>query len=58
MTFGDIFQSDFLDKVTSVSILDMLLTVVLSFGIGLFIFLVYKKLTAALCTARDSVQSL
>lgn len=43
MTFGDIFQSDFLDKVTSVSILDMLLTVVLSFGIGLFIFLVYKK---------------
>ena len=43
MNFNDIFKSSFLENVTSVSVLDMLLTLVLSFGIGLFIFLVYKK---------------
>lgn len=43
MNFNDIFKSSFLDNITSVSILDMLLTLTLAFGIGLFIFLVYKK---------------
>ena len=43
MNFNDIFKSGFLENVASISILDMLLTIVLSFGIGLFIFLVYKK---------------
>lgn len=43
MTFSDIFKSGFLENVSSVSVLDMILTIVLSFGIGLFIFLVYKK---------------
>lgn len=43
MTFNDIFKSSFLENITSVSILDMLLALALSFGIGLFIFLVYKK---------------
>lgn len=43
MTFKDIFKSNFLDNVTSVSIPDMLLTIVLAFCIGLFIFYVYKK---------------
>lgn len=43
MTFNDIFKSSFLDNVSSISILDMVLTIVLSFGIGLFIFLIYKK---------------
>lgn len=43
MTFSDIFKSSFLENVTSVSVFDMVLTIVLSFGIGLFIFLVYKK---------------
>lgn len=43
MTFSDIFKSGFLEKVSSVSIPDMILTIVLSFGIGLFIFFVYKK---------------
>lgn len=42
-TLSDIFKSSFLENVTSVSILDMALTVALSFGIGLFIFLIYKK---------------
>ena len=43
MNFNDIFKSSFLENVSSVNILDMILTLVLSFGIGLFIFLVYKK---------------
>lgn len=43
MTFNDIFKSGFLENVSSISALDMILTIVLSFGIGLFIFLVYKK---------------
>lgn len=43
MTFSDIFKSSFLENVSSVSVLDMILTILLSFGIGVFIFLVYKK---------------
>lgn len=43
MTFQDIFKSSFLENVTSVSLLDMVLALVLAFGLGLFIFLVYKK---------------
>ena len=43
MTFSDIFKSSFLKNVSSVSVLDMLLALVLSFGIGMFIFFVYKK---------------
>ncbi|EPD77459.1 DUF4956 domain-containing protein [Atopobium sp. oral taxon 199] len=43
MTFSDIFKSSFLQNVTSVSILDMVLALVLAFGVGLFIFFVYKK---------------
>ena len=41
--FNDIFKSSFLENVSSISGLDILLTILLSFGIGLFIFLVYKK---------------
>lgn len=43
MSFSDIFKSSFLDNVTSVSILDMVIALALAFCIGLFIFLVYKK---------------
>ena len=43
MTFQDIFKSSFLENVTSVSILDMAIALVLAFGLGMFIFLVYKK---------------
>ena len=43
MSFSDIFKSSFLENVTAVSPLDMVLTIVLAFGIGLFIFFVYKK---------------
>lgn len=44
MTFNDIFKSSFLENVSSISVFDMMLTIVLSFGIGLFIFLIYKKI--------------
>ena len=43
MTFNDIFKSSFLENVASVSILDMVIALVLAFGLGMFIFLVYKK---------------
>lgn len=43
MTFNDIFKSSFLENVTSISILDMVLALVLAFGLGLFIFFVYQK---------------
>lgn len=43
MTFNDIFKSGFLENITSISILDMLLALALAFGLGVFIFLVYKK---------------
>lgn len=41
--FSDIFKSSFLENVTSVSLLDMALTLILAFGLGMFIFFVYKK---------------
>ena len=40
MTFNDIFKSSFLENVASVSILDMVIALVLAFGLGMFIFLV------------------
>ena len=43
MNFNDIFKSSFLENIASVSLLDMLLTLALAFGLGMFIFLVYKK---------------
>ena len=43
MNFNDVFKSSFLENITSVSLLDMLLTLALAFGLGMFIFLVYKK---------------
>lgn len=43
MTFRDIFKSSFLDSITSVSITDMIIALVLAFALGMFIFLVYKK---------------
>lgn len=42
-TFSDIFKSSFLENVTSVSLVDMFVTMALAFGMGVFIFFVYKK---------------
>ena len=43
MTFNDIFKSSFLENVTAVSILDIILALTLAFCLGLFIFFIYKK---------------
>lgn len=43
MKLNDIFKSDFLENITSVSVLDMVIALALAFGLGMFIFLVYKK---------------
>ncbi len=40
--FSDIFKSSFLENVSAVSLLDMALALVLAFGVGMFIFLIYK----------------
>ena len=42
-TFNDIFKSSFLEKVSSFSLLDMGLAMLLSLLLGLFIFAVYRK---------------
>ena len=49
MEFGDVFKSSFLENINSVSIIDMLIAMGLAFGIGVFIFLVYKKTYTGLC---------
>jgi len=41
--FGDIFKSNYLENVTSFSIFDTVVGMLLAFMIGLFIFFVYKK---------------
>ena len=43
MSFSDVFKSSFLENVNSFSVLDVLLAMGLSFVLGLFIFLIYKK---------------
>ena len=43
MTFNDIFKSNFLENVVSVSVLEMFVALLLALGIGMFIFLAYKK---------------
>ena len=41
--FKDIFKSSFLENMTSVSVLDMVVAMLLAFCLGLFIFYIYKK---------------
>lgn len=43
MKFTDLFTSDMLARVTTVSVTDIVLGVILSFLLGLFIFYIYKK---------------
>lgn len=43
MTFKDIFKSNFLENIGSVTLLDMTIALILAFGIGMFIFFVYKN---------------
>ena len=43
MNYNDIFKSSFLEKVSSFSILDVVIAMAVSFALGLFIYIVYKK---------------
>ena len=52
MTFNDIFKSSFLENVIAVSLTDMGIALALSFCLGLFIYLVYKKTYAGVMFSR------
>lgn len=43
MTFHDIFKSGFLENITSISVFDTIAALLCAFGLGMFIFLVYKR---------------
>ncbi len=43
MGIQDIFKSSFLENITGVSVLDMVIALFLAFFLGLFLFYVYKK---------------
>ncbi len=43
MNFNDIFKSSFLQNVSAIQPLDMVIALALAFCVGLFIFFVYKK---------------
>lgn len=43
MTFRDIFKSGFLARTAELSVIDMAVSMLLAFAIGLFIFYIYKK---------------
>ena len=43
MTFRDIFKSGFLARTAQLSVADMVVSMLLAFAIGLFIFYIYKK---------------
>ena len=42
-TFQDILKSSFMENVSAVPVFDMIISMVLALGIGLFIFYIYKK---------------
>ena len=42
-SFSDIFKSSFLENFQSVSLTDIAIALVIAFGVGVFIFLVYRK---------------
>ena len=52
MSFNDIFKSSYLENVTAVSLPDMALALVLSFCLGIFIYLVYKKTYSGVMFSR------
>lgn len=43
MTFSDVFKSGFLENMSTFSPLDVLVAMTLSFVLGLFIFIIYKR---------------
>ncbi|HOO76028.1 MAG TPA: DUF4956 domain-containing protein [Tepiditoga sp.] len=42
-TFADVFKKGFLEQVNSVSVYNIIISLVITFGLGLFIFFIYRK---------------
>jgi len=53
MTFNDIFKSSFIEQVSALSFTDMIVSLALSFCIGLFIFEIYKKTYKGVMYSRN-----
>lgn len=53
MSFKDIFNSRFLEQVTAFSFTDMLISLLLSFGLGLFVFEIYKRTYKGIMYSRS-----
>ena len=58
MTFQDIFRSSFLENVSAISVLDMALSILLAFALGLFIFYIYKKTYTGVSYTKSFVLSI
>jgi len=43
MNFNDIFKNSFLENTIQFSIIDTILSLILAFGLGMFIYFIYKK---------------
>ena len=54
MTFHDIFESNFLENIAMISILDMVIALALSFLLDCSCFLSIRKATAASCIPQAS----
>ena len=54
MSFNDIFKSSYLENVSAIDIPDMIIALVLAFLVGLFIYVVFRRLTGALCIPQVS----
>ena len=54
-TFRDIFKSSFLEKVTEFSFSDVVIAMLISFALGLFIFMFTKRLLPGLCIPHPLV---
>ena len=58
LSFNDIFKSSFLNKISSFSLIDMIIALSLAFVIGIFIMLVYKKTFSGLMYSQSFAVSL
>ena len=58
VTFDDIFTSAFLDRMGAVPLIDAIVAMLLACGIGLFIFLIYRKTSSAVRYWQPRVQLL
>ena len=58
MNFGDIFRSSFLESVKEFSVIDTMIGMAFALGIGLFIFVIYKKTFSGIMYSTGFAMSL